>query len=80
MEIIDKRTCTATTEFSELPIGTVFEFPKGSEQAEYLGICMKIETADTEDNTFDLEERVVFTTYPDKKVHILKARLVIEEG
>jgi hypothetical protein len=77
MEIIDKRTSIATREFGELPIGTVFEFPSGSEGAEFRA-CIKIETADTEDNTFDLEGSVMFTTYPDEKVCVLNAHLVIE--
>ena len=77
MKIVDKRTPTATKEFGELPIGTVFEFPSGSEGAEF-GACMKIASSDFEDNSIDLEGCVVFTTEPNEKIHELNAHLVIE--
>ena len=77
MEIIDKRNSTATKEFSELPVGAVFEFPAGK-YAECYGICMKIETADTKDNTFDLKDCSIFDTEANTKVCELNAHLVIE--
>lgn len=78
MKIIDKRTLTATKDFGELPIGTVFEFPVGSQQAECFGICMKINSADCDDNTIDLEDCTIFNTEADTKVYELNAHLVIE--
>ena len=78
MEITDKRTSTETKEFGELPIGTVFEFPRGSQKAEEFGICMKIATADWDDNAIDLEDCGIFTLEANVKVCELNAHLVIE--
>ena len=80
MKITDKRISTAIKEFGELPIGTVFEFPRGSEQAEYSGVCMKIASADWDDNAIDLEDYGIFTLTPNIKVCELNAHLVIERN
>lgn len=78
MKIVDKRTLTATKEFGELPIGTIFEFPMSSEKADYFSICMKVNSADCDNNTIDLEDCSIFDTEADTKVCELNAHLVIE--
>ena len=78
MKIIDKRPPTATKEFGELLIGTIFEFPVGSDKADYFGICMKINSADCDDNTIDLEDGTIFDTEADTNVCELNAHLIIE--
>ena len=78
MTIVDKRALTATKEFGELPIGAVFEFPTGSKEAKEVGICMKIASADWDDNAIDLEDCGVFTLAPNVRVCKLNAQLVIE--
>ena len=78
MTIVDKRTLVATKEFGELPIGTVFEFPADAEVAEYYSACMKINSADCDDNTIDLEDCHIFSMGPNEKVCELNAHLVIE--
>ena len=79
MTIVDKRNVAATKEFGELPIGAVFEFPAGSREADWFDICMKIATADCDDNTLDLEDNGgTLTVAPNTKVCELNAHLVIE--
>ena len=78
MTIIDKRISTQTKEFGELPIGAVFEFPVDSDKADYFGICMKIFSADCDENAFDLEDCCVFSLDANTQVCELNAHLVIE--
>jgi hypothetical protein len=78
MKILDKRTTTATKEFGELPIGAVFEFPMNDGHAEWFGICMKINSADRDNNAIDLEDCHLFSMPPNVKVCELNAHLVIE--
>lgn len=78
MKVIDKRTSTTTKDFDDLPIGTVFEFPEGSEKAEDFGICMKIASTEWDDNVIDLEDCGVFTLKAKVKVCELNAHLTIE--
>lgn len=78
MTIVDKRTLTAPKEFGELPIGAVFEFPRDSDKADYFGICMKILSADCDENAFDLEDCCVFSLEANAQVCGLNAHLVIE--
>lgn len=78
MEIVDKRNLTATKEFGELPIGAVFEIPVTNEKADWFGICMKINSAVSKDNTIDLEDCCTATVMPHEKVYELNAHLVIE--
>ena len=78
MKIIDKRLLTTPTEFDELTIGAIFEFPAGSEKAEYFGACMKIASSEYEDNAFDLEDHCIFHLKHNIQVCELNAHLVIE--
>lgn len=79
MKVTDKRTPnTNAKEFGEVPVGTVFEFPIGSEGAEYYRFCMKIESSDYDNNTIDVEDCTTFYTAPNEKIHELNAHLVIE--
>lgn len=78
MKVVDKRAPTATKEFGELPIGAVFEFPVDSEKAEYFGVCMKIASADCDENAFDLEDCCTFSLEANTQVCELNAHLVIE--
>ena len=80
MKVVDERIPTATKEFGGVPVGTVFEFPTGSEGAEYYRTCMKINSADYDDNTIDLEDCTIFYTEADEKIHVLNAQLVIKGG
>ena len=78
MKIVDKRTMTATEEFGELPIGAVFEYPVGSRENDWYNACLKINSADCDDNAFDLEDGTTFTVAPNVQVCELNAHLVIE--
>lgn len=77
MTIVDKRTA-ATKEFGELPIGAVFELPASNGQAEWFGICMKINSANRDNNAIDLEDCHLFSMPPNEEICELNAHLVIE--
>ena len=78
MIIIDNRTPTDTKDFDVLTIGAVFEYPIGSREKDWYNACLKINSADCDDNAFDLEDGTTFTVAPDVQVCELNAHLVIE--
>ena len=72
MLVVDKRPIPNDKEFGELPIGAVFQFSEDS------SVLMKIDSADTEENTIDLGDCSRFSSSPSDLVIELNAYLTIE--